>query len=125
MTNLTTPGEHHPVSRDLREDKPTPDVIFVDLDGTLINTDMLHEAVMAVFKKSPGLLLRLLLKSTGNRAAFKRSVSRVIALDIQQLPFRAEVIDFIRQQQLCGRKVILATASDSLWAQGIADHLGL
>jgi len=41
------------------------------------------------------------------------------------LPFRTEVLAFVSEQPLQGRKVILATAADSIWAQSVADELGV
>jgi 4-hydroxybenzoate polyprenyltransferase/phosphoserine phosphatase len=100
-------------------------VLFVDLDGTLIRTDLLHEAVLALLKQSPWRLLRALSRLTHGRVAFKKAISDVITPEIRQLPFRQEVLDFIAEQRSIGRKVVLATAADSAWAQSIADELGV
>jgi 4-hydroxybenzoate polyprenyltransferase/phosphoserine phosphatase len=100
-------------------------VIFVDLDGTLIRTDLLHEAVLVFLKQSPWLLCRELLKIAHGRAAFKRAISEAVTPEIRQLPYRKEVLEFVAGQRTLGRKIILATASDSDWAQGVADELGM
>jgi 4-hydroxybenzoate polyprenyltransferase/phosphoserine phosphatase len=99
--------------------------LFVDLDGTLIRTDLLHEAVLVLFKQSPGALLRALFRLADGRAAFKRAVSEAVTPEIRQLPFREDVLAFITEQRALGRKIILATASDSAWAHRIADELGV
>jgi 4-hydroxybenzoate polyprenyltransferase/phosphoserine phosphatase len=100
-------------------------VLFVDLDGTLIRTDLLHEAALALFNQSPWLLLRALPRLAHGRAAFKRAISEAVTPEIRQLPFREEVLEFISEQRSLGRKVVLATAADSAWAQSIADELGV
>jgi 4-hydroxybenzoate polyprenyltransferase len=100
-------------------------VLFVDLDGTLLRTDLLHEAALVFFKKSPWQFLRALPRLTHGRAVFKRAISEAVTPDIQQLPFREEVVEFIVEQRSLGRKVLLATAADSTWAQSIADELGV
>jgi 4-hydroxybenzoate polyprenyltransferase/phosphoserine phosphatase len=100
-------------------------VLFVDLDGTLIQTDLLHEMLLMLLKSRIGLLLRAFLKLTRGRAAFKRAISETIIPEIRHLPFRREVLDFISQQKSLGRKIILATATDFIWAQRIADELSI
>jgi 4-hydroxybenzoate polyprenyltransferase/phosphoserine phosphatase len=101
------------------------EVLFVDLDGTLIQTDLLHESLVIMSRKSIGLLLRTILRLRHGRAAFKRAVSEAVTPEISMLPFRTEILDFISEQRLQGRKVILATAADSMWAQRVADELGV
>jgi len=99
-------------------------VLFVDLDGTLIRTDLLHEAALVLFKQSPRRLLRALLRLAHGRAAFKKAISEAVSPEVSQLPFREEVLEFIAEQRSLGRRVILATAADSAWARNIADELG-
>jgi 4-hydroxybenzoate polyprenyltransferase len=103
----------------------TAEVLFVDLDGTLIQTDFLHESLVLLSKQSIGLLLREILRLGRGRATFKRAVSKAVTPEIRYLPFRKEVMDFILEQRSQGRKVILATAADFKWAQSVADELGV
>jgi len=102
----------------------TARVLFVDLDGTLTRIDLLHEAVLVLFKQSPRVFLHALLRLAHHgRAAFKRAISEAVTPEIGELPFRDEVLEFISEQRQLGRKVILATTSDSAWAQSVADEL--
>ena len=64
-----------------------PRVLFVDLDGTLIGTALLHEAALVLFKQSPRRLLRALLRLAHGRAAFKRAISEAVSPEIRWLPF--------------------------------------
>lgn len=97
--------------------------MFVDLDGTLIRTDLLHEAALELFTQSPWLLLRVLLKLSHGRAALKKAMSEAITPEVTLLPFRKEVLEFIASQQSLDREIILATATDYAWAYSIADEL--
>ncbi len=99
--------------------------LFVDLDGTLIQTDLLHEAILALLWRSPGKMLGLLPELRRGRAAFKRAVSRHITPDLAALPYRTDVLDFVRSRRDQGGKIILATASDAEWAVRISEELGL
>ena len=64
------------------------EVLFVDLDGTLIQTDLLHESLFLLSRQSIGLLLRAILRLGQGRAAFKRAVSEAVTPEIRDLPFR-------------------------------------
>ena len=99
--------------------------LYVDLDGTLIATDSLHESLLRLVRVSPGVLLQLPLWLLRGRAAFKREVSQRTSLDVSTLPYRPEVLDFVRRAREAGRRTILATASDGKVAQRVAEHLGL
>jgi 4-hydroxybenzoate polyprenyltransferase/phosphoserine phosphatase len=106
-------------------EQATKRVLFVDLDGTLIRTDLLQEAALTLFKQSPRRLLLALLKLRHGRAAFKRAISEATTPDYRQLPIREEVVEFIAEQRSQGRKIVLATAADSTWAQDLAAELGI
>lgn len=108
-----------------RLDATSKNCLVVDLDNTLIKTDLLHEAIISVFKNSPFLLFSALGKLRSGRAAFKNALARAVIPDARQLPFRDEVLDFLAKERSQGRKIILATASDHTWACRIADELGL
>ena len=115
----TTRGRTHPLTRS-GVAKP----LCVDLDGTLLRTDLLIEGVLALFSDRNGInkLPRLL---TTSRAAFKQQVAVHAGLAPEILPFNAELIEFLREQKRNGRKIVLATAADERTARAIADHLGL
>jgi 4-hydroxybenzoate polyprenyltransferase len=45
--------------------------------------------------------------------------------DVQVLPYRQELLDFIRQERRAGRRVVLATASDRIYAESVAETVDL
>jgi 4-hydroxybenzoate polyprenyltransferase/phosphoserine phosphatase len=99
--------------------------LVVDLDGTLVETDLLLESLLALLKQNPSCLFRLpgwLLKG---KAYFKHEVARQVALDVEVLPYRSEVIEYLKGQRSQGRTIVLATGSDARYAQQVADHLQL
>jgi len=99
--------------------------LCVDLDGTLIRTDMLHENVLGLAKASPVSLLALFGWLGRGKAHLKHQVAERVAIDPAGLPYNEAVLDLIRAARAEGRPVILATASPLSVAQAIADHLGL
>ena len=102
-----------------------PTIVFVDLDDTLVKTDLLAEACVKAARVSPLALLRALLKLPQGKAAFKSVLADQIVPDASLLPYRTDVLDLIKQQKAAGNKIVLATASPRPWAERVAAHLGL
>ena len=103
-----------------------PDVpIVVDLDGTLILTDTLHESVLELLRTR---LLRSFMVPVwlfAGKASFKASVAAAVDLDVKDLPFNFELIDWLKQERARGRKIVLATAANRKIAEGVASVLGV
>ncbi|WP_426744872.1 UbiA family prenyltransferase [Myxococcus faecalis] len=104
----------------------SPDVaLAVDLDGTLVRTDTLHENLLVLFKRAPWLVLLLPLWVLKGKAYFKAEVARRAALDASLLPYNEELLGFLQEEKAKGRRLVLATAADQRIAQAVASHLGL
>lgn len=99
--------------------------LVVDLDGTLTPTDTLHESLIHIIKCSPAQLLRLPLALLKGKAAFKDAIASHADLDPAQLPYRQDLLDYLRSEKEKGRSIILATAAHTTIAKRVADHLGL
>jgi 4-hydroxybenzoate polyprenyltransferase/phosphoserine phosphatase len=99
--------------------------IVVDLDGTLIQTDMLHETSLRVLRDSPWNLLRVPLWLSNGRACLKQHLAKLSQFDPAALPYNQELITWLKIQSENGRPLVLCTASDHYIAQLIADHLGI
>ncbi len=99
--------------------------LFVDLDGTLIKSDLLVESVFLLLRRSPWLVLLFPLWLMKGKAAFKRRVAARVSLDASMLPYHARFIDSLRARREAGQKLYLASASDRALADRVAAHLGL
>jgi 4-hydroxybenzoate polyprenyltransferase len=97
--------------------------LVVDLDGTLISTDLLVESLLALLRKRPAFIFILLLWIARGMASFKHEVARRVSLDIAALPWRTEFLQYLTRQRGQGRSLILATGSDSKFAHQAASHL--
>jgi 4-hydroxybenzoate polyprenyltransferase len=103
-------------------DKP----LVIDLDGTLLRSDMLLESACAYVKANPHRFYRpLLWLMRGGRAGLKSELARATRLRIESLPFDAEVVAWARREKASGRTLVLATAAHVDLAEGVARHLGL
>ena len=106
--------------------KTTGDVLAVDLDGTLISSDMLHESFWAALGKDRSLVISALgAFLSGGRAALKERLATGVEIDVALLPYKETVLEELRAAKTRGAHVVLATASDRRFAEAIANHLGL
>lgn len=102
---------------------PVP--LIVDLDGTLIDGDTLHVSLGVLARRRPWLFPALPFVVLTGRARFKAFVSSQVSLDPARLPYRDDVVDFVKRQRAAGRRVLLATAANRHVADAVAAHLGL
>ncbi|AKJ27921.1 UbiA family prenyltransferase [Caldimonas brevitalea] len=99
--------------------------LYVDLDGTLIRSDLLLESAMRFVAAQPLQAWRLAAWLMRGKAHLKAELAAAVNLDVRCLPYNEELLGYLRQQRALGRRIVLATASHQKYAQQIAEHLGL
>ena len=99
--------------------------LVVDLDGTLVRSNLLIESALQFLATDPLAAWRLPLWLREGRAQLKAHLAERAPLDLAQLPLNETVVQFIRDQRALGRKVYLASAADERFVRALADHLGL
>ena len=103
--------------------------LAVELDGTLLRIDSLHESAFALAARDGprGVLavIGILMRRGLRRAAVKADFAARIIPDPARLPYREAVLERLREARAKGRRTVLVTAADQRVAQAVADHLGL
>ncbi|TIQ34813.1 MAG: UbiA family prenyltransferase [Mesorhizobium sp.] len=99
--------------------------LAVDLDGTLIATDLLWEGLFILLKKNPLYLFVLPLWLTGGPARLKQEIAARIDIDPASLPYRVELLERLRGEHEDGRRIVLATGTPRKFAEAIAAYLGI
>lgn len=99
--------------------------LCVDCDGTLIRTDLLHEAMFLLLKQSPLSLLLVPFWLLRGKANLKQKIAERVGIDAASLPYHAAFLTYLRQQKKAGRQLVLATASARPYADAVARHLNL
>ena len=99
--------------------------LAVDLDGTLLAGDVLHEQFLRLLFQRPLLLLNVLFGLRQGKAAFKRRVVSLMPPLVVALPFRKPFLEWLRGERQAGRPLHLVTASDQHVADAVAAHLGI
>lgn len=97
--------------------------LCVDLDGTLIRSDLLVESALALLARDPLAFLSMLVWLLRGKAHLKREIARRIELDASSLPYNRSVVEWVRGQQAL-RPVVLCTAADIGLANRVAGHVG-
>src|ERR1700736_4206973 len=99
--------------------------LCIDLDGTLIKTDLLFESLARLLKQKPWLLFMVPLWCLQGKAVLKRKIARHISIDVARLPYNSALLYWLRSQKTTNRRLLLATAAEESLAKQIADYLGL
>jgi len=99
--------------------------LAVDLDGTLLKTDVLLESLIRLLRRAPWSIFLLPFWLWKGKAHLKHQVACRVSIDVSTLPYREDLLDYLRTQRSQGRVLALATAADQKIAHQIADHLRL
>lgn len=99
--------------------------LVIDLDGTLIHTDTLHELALQLLRDKPYLVLLLPFWLLGGKAALKKKLASAVQIDTASLPFNTQLIEWLELQKKMGKTLVLCTATDRSIAKPIADQLNL
>ena len=103
--------------------KKTP--VVVDLDGSLINTDLLYESFVRNLLMRPWVIFFLPLWLIRGIAYLKNRLAEKVLIDAGRLPYNESLIEYLNLQKNAGRQLILCTGSNEKFARAVTEHLGL
>ncbi len=124
MDSIETPNPDTSVDDAVTPDQEPGLPIFVDLDGTLTRTDVAQELFIRFFKQ-PTRAVEFLSALLSGPSHTKRILAETQEFSAETLPYNETVLNYLRTEKRKGRKVYLASATDQLIADKIADHLQL
>mgnify|MGYP003969226585 FL=1 len=104
----------------MHQDSDIP--LCVDLDGTLVRTDLLWESFLILLKSKPWTMIILPFLLIRGKAALKNWIALQVEVDVSVLPYHRSFLSYLKQQK---RPLILATATHEKFAKQIANHLGI
>jgi 4-hydroxybenzoate polyprenyltransferase len=94
--------------------------LVLDLDGTLVVTDTLHEALFLVLKRNWLDAWRVPFWTLKGRAVVKEKLAALVTdEDVARFPINPALEDFAKREALRGREIVLATAADQSIAEKI------
>jgi 4-hydroxybenzoate polyprenyltransferase len=97
--------------------------LCVDLDGTLVCTDTLHEQLLLLLRQSPLALFSVIWVLFHSIAAFRRAVAARVELRPDVLPYNQSFVTYLNKQASLGRRILLVTAADQSVAERVSQHL--
>lgn len=115
--------EHSPDKMRANRGESQPVPLCVDLDGTLIRSDLLAESALILVSSQPLTLFAMPGWLLRGKAHLKHQIASRVKFDPTLLPYNHAVLDWVREQQQL-RSVVLCTASDAKLAEPVASHVG-
>ncbi len=100
-------------------------VLVVDLDGTLLRSDILFETFWSALGKNWQTLFKSASALSHSKARLKHALAEAGPVDVETLPYDPEVIAYVEDWRRKGGQTALVTASDETIAKDIFDHLGI
>lgn len=100
-------------------------ILAVDLDGTLINTDILYESFLSSLSRDWKTIFILFLALFKGKPFLKKKLLQKSDIDVTLLPYNDEVIEYIKNKRSKDFKVVLVTASHQIFADKVSKHLNL
>ncbi len=97
--------------------------LAVDLDGSLLRSDLLLESALTLLGHEPWMLFVFPFWLLRGKAHLKQQIARRVELDVEFLPWDPRVLALVRDAA-GKREVALCTASDEKLAKAVAEHLG-
>lgn len=100
--------------------------LCVDLDDTLLRTDLLFESLLVALRRRPWILFLLPFWVAGGRSSLKRRLAAIAGdgVDIDLLPVTEDLVDYLRAEKTAGRRIELVSASDGALVARVAERFG-
>ncbi len=99
--------------------------LCVDLDGTLIKTDLLWESCLLYLKQNPLHVFNLIIWLFKGKANLKHQLAARVQIYFESLPYDSEIMTYLKEQKGLGRKILLVTGSHQKIVKPIFDHTKL
>ena len=99
--------------------------LVIDLDGTLIRTDILHEFTLRTLRDKPFDMLLIPYWLSQGKAVLKQHLAQRVDFDPGTLPYNHDLLSWLKKEKAKGRKLILCTATDISIATAISEYLGV
>lgn len=111
----------------MNKNKHKSKYLFVDLDGSLINTDLLFESFWSYFGKNNFATIRCaFILIVHGLEALKTFLYKNSLIDVRNLPYNQKVLDFIASwKRDNGGEVILISASENNFVNEISNYLNI
>lgn len=98
-------------------------VLVVDLDNTLLKSDLLFESFWSAFGSDWKVLFGSIAYLCMGKSKLKNYLAKKSRIDVTSLPYNLDVVSYVEAHRQAGGRTALVTASDYSLAYSIAAHL--
>jgi 4-hydroxybenzoate polyprenyltransferase/phosphoserine phosphatase len=126
MVTLESVSLRHAAANDQLRDArsvhnaPLNQPLVLDLDQTLLRSDLLVECFVAALRRNPFVLFQAIFWLARGKAFLKKKLAPYAPDDLDAIPAHDGVVELAEREARRGRRVVLATASDELMARRVA-----
>ena len=99
--------------------------LCIDLDQTLVRSDLLVESALKAVKNRPFAAMAAALGLMKGRAHVKQCLAELADLRVDLLPYDPGVLALAEAAKAAGRPVVLATGANRKYAEQVSQHLGI
>ncbi len=99
--------------------------LCVDMDGTLLRIDTLHEAAFAAISADWRVAPRLIGWLFDGKVRVKQELSKLWDFDPSKLPYNKSILEYLHAQRGTGRRLVLCTAAHRDIAERVARYLNI
>ena len=104
--------------------RAAPAPLVLDLDGTLVRSDLLIESAFACLGRDPVRIVSLIRSAFEGKAALKAAIAAQTPIDVAHLPYNQRVLELVHKARREGREVHVASASHERYVAAVAEHIG-
>lgn len=99
--------------------------LYVDLDGTLIKSDVTFEAILLLLRKNVVYLALMPFWLMRGRPYFKKQLTQRVTVSPKHQPFNKEFLQYLKDEKARGRELVLISASEQHQVEEIGRPLEL
>ncbi len=100
-------------------------VVCADVDGTVLETDLLYESLLFAVKRHPSIVLLLPFWLLRGIAYLKAQLAqRAADMSVNAMPLNEAVVSYLQELSERGAQVVLASASHTSLVSKLAERLG-
>ncbi|MGH9956342.1 MAG: UbiA family prenyltransferase [Pyrinomonadaceae bacterium] len=99
--------------------------LCVDLDGTLIKSDILVESFFALLRKDPRYAYVAPFWLSKGKAYLKHQIAERVDIDVTSLPYHPSLLEHLKAERAKGRRIVLVTACNQGPGKRVAEHIGI
>ncbi|MDT7040991.1 UbiA family prenyltransferase [Candidatus Nitronereus thalassa] len=110
--------ESSPIGKDTHK-------LYIELDDSLLATNTFLESLLLLLKKNPFSIFQILIWTFRGFRHVHQEIAKKVHLDASNLPFRQNVIGYLREEATQGRDLVLITGWNLDIAHAVSTHLKL